>query len=222
MREEILRDVASRASSDPAFLAGVRKDPEGTLSRYGYNLTPDEMGTILDLRRRTASLGDGMVAALLAGGLKHTPPPPPPRPGRPERSRRAPARTAFGPRLARRPPHEARVPRKPPREVGSRSTERKPREVGYRPTVVVDSPGRFGPGPGRNRLVLPVRRNVAAAYIVRPGWTGRRPGGIVREPGRGGICTEGKTSTVLWMPNSATPTARSGARSTAGAGDSRS
>ena len=95
MREEILRDVASRASSDPAFLAGVRKDPEGTLSRYGYNLTPDEMGTILDLRRRTASLGDGMVAALLAGGLKDRGGPPPGRPSAPGSPADRPTRPGF-------------------------------------------------------------------------------------------------------------------------------
>lgn len=83
MREEILRDLAARASSDRAFLAGVRKDPEATLPRYGYDLTPDEMGAILDLSRRTASLGDGMVAALLAGGLKDRGGVPPGRPAAP-------------------------------------------------------------------------------------------------------------------------------------------
>lgn len=70
MRESVLRDLAARAASDPAFLSGIRKDPERTLAEYGYTLTPDELEAVLDLRRRTTALGDRMVAAMLAGGLR--------------------------------------------------------------------------------------------------------------------------------------------------------
>ena len=70
MREAVLRDLAARAASDPAFLSGIRKNPERTLAEHGYALTPEELRTVLDLRRRTAALGDRTLVALLAGGLK--------------------------------------------------------------------------------------------------------------------------------------------------------
>lgn len=92
MREEILRDLAARAASDPAFLSGIRKDPERTLAEYGYALTPDELRTVLDLRRRTAALGDRTLVALLAGGLKKRKGSPPVRPSAPGGSRNRPAR----------------------------------------------------------------------------------------------------------------------------------
>ncbi len=70
MRESVLQDLAARAASDPAFLSGIRKDPERTLAEYGYTLTPDELEAVLDFRWRTAALGARMVAAMLAGGLR--------------------------------------------------------------------------------------------------------------------------------------------------------
>ena len=70
MREDVLRSLAARASSDRTFLSGLRRAPEATLAANGYDLTREELDTVLDLRRRTAALGDGMVAALLAGGLR--------------------------------------------------------------------------------------------------------------------------------------------------------
>ena len=83
MRESVLRDLAARAASDPAFLSGIRKNPERTLADNGYDLTPDELKTVLDLRRRTAGLGDRMVAAMLAGGLRERKGSPPVRPSSP-------------------------------------------------------------------------------------------------------------------------------------------
>ena len=83
MREPVLRDLAARAASDPAFLSGIRRDPERTLAEYGYALTPDELETVLDLRRRTAALGDRVVAAMLAGGLRERKGSPPVRPSSP-------------------------------------------------------------------------------------------------------------------------------------------
>jgi len=83
VREAVLQDLAARAASDPAFLSGIRRDPERTLAQHGYALTPDELGTVLGLRRRTAALGDRMVAAMLAGGLRKRKASPPVRPSSP-------------------------------------------------------------------------------------------------------------------------------------------
>jgi hypothetical protein len=70
MREDVLRRLADQASSDRTFLSHLRRDPKAALAAHGYALTQGEFATVLDLRRRTAALGDGMVAALLAGGLR--------------------------------------------------------------------------------------------------------------------------------------------------------
>ena len=88
----MLRRLASQATSDRAFLSELRKDPRTALAAHGYALTEDEIATVLDLRRRTAALGDGTVAALLAGGRPGNPRAPggsfagPGRPGTPGRS----------------------------------------------------------------------------------------------------------------------------------------
>src|SRR4028118_2050034 len=71
MREDVLRRLASQATSDRAFLSELRKDPRTALEAHGYALTQEEFATVLDLRRRTAALGDGTVVALLAGGLRN-------------------------------------------------------------------------------------------------------------------------------------------------------
>lgn len=50
MRENVLRDLASRAAKDPAFLRQARKDLEGTLARHGYRrLTGEKAGLGLGL-----------------------------------------------------------------------------------------------------------------------------------------------------------------------------
>jgi hypothetical protein len=58
MHEDVLRSLAVRASSDRAFLSGLRREPEATLAAHGYALTQEELATVMDLRRRTAALGD--------------------------------------------------------------------------------------------------------------------------------------------------------------------
>lgn len=70
MRESVLRDLAEKAATDPEFLGDARRDLVGTLDRHGYNLTAEEMEAIEDLGRRTAVVGDGTLAALLADGLR--------------------------------------------------------------------------------------------------------------------------------------------------------
>lgn len=92
LREDVLRSLALRASADRAFLSGLRRQPEATLAAYGYALTEEELAAVLDLRRRTAALGDGMVAALLAGGLKDRSGSPPGTPRSPGGSAAPPAR----------------------------------------------------------------------------------------------------------------------------------
>lgn len=96
MREDVLRSLAARASSDRVFLSGLRREPEATLAAHGYDLTGEELATLMDLRRRTAALGDGMVAALLAGGLRDRAASQPARPG-------SPGGSFLGPQRPRRP-----------------------------------------------------------------------------------------------------------------------
>lgn len=96
MREAVLRSLATRAVSDRAFLSDLRRDPRGTLAAHGYDLTEEELASVVDLQRRTAALGDGMVAALLAGALKDRAGGPPARP-------RAPGESAAGPARPGRP-----------------------------------------------------------------------------------------------------------------------
>jgi hypothetical protein len=95
LREAVLRDLAARAASDPGFLSGIRKDPQRTLAAHGYDLTPEELKAVLDLRRRTALLGDRTLAALLAGGLGDRQGGPPVRPASPGGPGRGPARPGF-------------------------------------------------------------------------------------------------------------------------------
>jgi hypothetical protein len=92
MREDVLRRLADQASSDRTFLSHLRRDPKAALAAHGYALTQEEFATVLDLRRRTAALGDGMVAALLAGGLRGRAGSPPGRPRSPGASGAGPAR----------------------------------------------------------------------------------------------------------------------------------
>jgi hypothetical protein len=92
MREGVLRRLADQALSDRTFLSHLRRDPKAALAAHGYALAEDEFATVLDLRRRTAALGDGMVAALLANGLRDRAGSPPGRPRSPKAPGAGPAR----------------------------------------------------------------------------------------------------------------------------------
>ena len=70
MREKVLRDLASRAATDAGFLKQVRRDLEGTLAGFGYDLTLEELRLVEDLRRRTAAMSDEQLARTLASGLR--------------------------------------------------------------------------------------------------------------------------------------------------------
>ena len=54
MRENVLRDLASRAATDPDFLRQARRDLRGTLARHGYRLTDEELRLVEGIRRSAA------------------------------------------------------------------------------------------------------------------------------------------------------------------------
>jgi hypothetical protein len=70
MRDNVLRDLASRAAADPGFLRQARKDLEGTLTKHGYQLTSGEMRLVESLRQHTAGMSDGELVRALARGLE--------------------------------------------------------------------------------------------------------------------------------------------------------
>jgi hypothetical protein len=69
MRENVLRELASRAATDPEFLERAREDLEGTLARYGYHLTDEEMQLVSNLRRRSTRTSSEELAGTLAAGF---------------------------------------------------------------------------------------------------------------------------------------------------------
>jgi len=94
MRENVLRDLASRAATDPTFLRQARQDLQGTLARHGYQLTDEERSLVEGLRRQSASMTDEEVARTLANGLKVRSGSPPARPNAPSWRGSGPARPA--------------------------------------------------------------------------------------------------------------------------------
>ena len=51
MREDVLSSLAGRAARDPQFLGQMRRDPETTLGRYGYDLTEEELEVLKNVQR---------------------------------------------------------------------------------------------------------------------------------------------------------------------------
>ena len=92
LRENVLRDLAGRAATDPEFLRQVRKDLEDTLARYDYQLTAEEIRLVRDLRRQTAQMSDEELSRTLAGGLERRTGSPPARPAAPSWRGTGPAR----------------------------------------------------------------------------------------------------------------------------------
>ena len=70
MRQKLLRDLASRAATDAGFLKQARRNLEGTLAAFGYDLTLEELRLVEDFRRRTAGMSDEQLARVLASGLR--------------------------------------------------------------------------------------------------------------------------------------------------------
>ena len=83
MRENLLRDLADQAATDPNFLRQARRDLQGTLARHGYQLTDEERSLVEGLRRQTASMTDEELARTLANGLEGRSGSPPARPSAP-------------------------------------------------------------------------------------------------------------------------------------------
>jgi hypothetical protein len=94
VRENVLRDLASQAATDPDFLRQARQDLEGTLARQGYHLTGEEMRLVEGLRDQTAGMSDEDLARTLASGLEGRTGSPPARPAAPSRRSSGPARPA--------------------------------------------------------------------------------------------------------------------------------
>ena len=94
MRENVLRDLASLAAKDPAFLRRARKDLEETLAQYGYHLTEEEVRLVESLGRQTAGMSDEELARTLAAGLQGRRGSPPARPTAPSRRGVFPVRPA--------------------------------------------------------------------------------------------------------------------------------
>ena len=94
MRENVLRDLASRAATEPTFLRQARQDLQGTLAGFGYDLTLEELRLVEDLRRRTAAMSDEQLARTLASGLRGRTGSPPARPAAPSWRGSGPGRPA--------------------------------------------------------------------------------------------------------------------------------
>src|SRR5215212_3271815 len=94
LREKVLRSLASRAATDTGFLKQARRDLEGALARFGYDLTPEETRLVEDLRRRTAGMSHEQLARTLASGLRERTGTPPARPSAPSWRGSGPSRPA--------------------------------------------------------------------------------------------------------------------------------
>jgi hypothetical protein len=94
MRENVLRDLAGRAATEPTFLKQARRDLEGTLARFGYDLTLEELRLVEGLRRQTAGMSDEQLARVLASGLRGRTGSPPARPAAPSWRGAGPTRPA--------------------------------------------------------------------------------------------------------------------------------
>jgi hypothetical protein len=94
VRENVLRNLASRAATDPTFLRRARRDLQGTLAGFGYDLTLEELRLVEDLRRRTAAMSDEQLARTLASGLRGRAGTPPARPATPSWRGSGPGRPA--------------------------------------------------------------------------------------------------------------------------------
>ena len=94
VRENVLRELASRAATDPEFLERAREDLQGTLARYGYHLTDEEMQLVSNLRRRSTRTSSEELAGTLAAGFAGRDGEPPARPVAPGSHGTGPARPA--------------------------------------------------------------------------------------------------------------------------------
>ena len=94
MRDDLLRNLASRAASNPEFLRQARRDLRGTIARHGYRLTNEETRLVEDFLRKTAAMTDVQLASTLASGLEGRTGSPPARPSVPSWRGSGPTRPA--------------------------------------------------------------------------------------------------------------------------------
>jgi hypothetical protein len=94
MRENVLRDLAGRAATEPTFLKQARRDLEDTLARLGYELTLEELRLVEGLRRQTDGMSDEQPARELASSLRGRAGSPPARPSAPSWRDSGPTRPA--------------------------------------------------------------------------------------------------------------------------------
>ena len=94
MREDVLRNLACHAVTDPTFLRQARQDLQGTLAQHGYRLTDEEARLVEGLRQQTTSMTDEELAHMLASGLEGRTGSPPARPTAPSWRGSGPARPA--------------------------------------------------------------------------------------------------------------------------------
>ena len=94
MRENVLRDLATRAATDPNFLRQARQDLQGSLAKHGYHLTGEQTRLVEGLRRQTASMTDEEFVRTLVKGLEGRSGSPPARPAAPCWRGSGPARPA--------------------------------------------------------------------------------------------------------------------------------
>ena len=83
VREDVLSSLAGRAARDPQFLGQMRRDPETTLGRCGYDLTEEELEVLKNVQRQTAGMSDQELTRALAVGLRGRTNNPPSRPAAP-------------------------------------------------------------------------------------------------------------------------------------------
>jgi hypothetical protein len=95
MREDVLRSLAGRAARDPRFLEQMRKDLEGTLAQYGYDITGEELRVLKNVQRQTAGMSDQELIGTLAVGLRRRASNSPSRPTAPGPRGAGPARPDF-------------------------------------------------------------------------------------------------------------------------------
>jgi hypothetical protein len=92
MRETVLRDLATRAATDPSFLRQARQDLQSSLAKHGYHLTGEETRLVEGLRRQTAGMTDEELVRTLVRGLEARRGSPPARPAAPSWRGSGPAR----------------------------------------------------------------------------------------------------------------------------------
>ncbi len=68
MRENVLRNLVSRAASNPEFLRQARQDLRGTIARHGYRLTNEEPRLVENFLRKTAAMTGVQLTGTLDSG----------------------------------------------------------------------------------------------------------------------------------------------------------